>query len=223
MGKSFRFFLQFCMVNLGAILAFATVVFLGCCATGVPQGAEGLFSTYFHMFPMMSLIMVFVYGWSLCTTYLNLGLSLGARRQDMFRGVLGAVLLSAGVCWLLLLVMSSIPELLHWPRTGRISMLLDMGSAPGSAAFYLAAAITLQCLGALCGLVLARSKVWGTLLMIAALLLFVAISVFLMLSILFDWSLFLFVPRWLPWAVLALVSGVSVWGIRRTIFRYVVR
>ena len=47
MFKSFRFLFQFAWVNLGAVLAFAAVVTVGSFATGVPNGAENLFETYF--------------------------------------------------------------------------------------------------------------------------------------------------------------------------------
>ena len=79
MVKSFRFLLNFAWVNMGAILGFAALVIAGCYATGVPDRAgssgDNLFTTYYAMFPIMILFMLYIYAFALCTSNLNLGLS----------------------------------------------------------------------------------------------------------------------------------------------------
>lgn len=119
MVKSFRFLLRFAAVNLAAVLVFAAVVIGGCYATGVPGGADNLFRTYFTLFPLMTLFILFFYGFALCTNSLNLALSLGARRRDFFWGMQGILVVYAGVCWPLQLLMAALPRAGNWAeRTG---------------------------------------------------------------------------------------------------------
>ena len=84
MVKSFRFLLSYSWVNLGAIFGFAAIVIAGCYVTGVPDdpNAGNLFETYYAMFPTMILLCLFLYAFAMCTNNLNLGLSMGARRQS---------------------------------------------------------------------------------------------------------------------------------------------
>ena len=61
MLKSFRFLLQFAWVNLGAVLGFAAVVTAGSFLTGVPNGAQNIFETYFSTLPLVVLIILFIF------------------------------------------------------------------------------------------------------------------------------------------------------------------
>ena len=77
MLKSFRFLFQFAWINLACLLGFAVLVVVGCYATGVPGGASNLFATYYGAFPLVTLFVLFLFAFSLCTSNLNLGLLLG--------------------------------------------------------------------------------------------------------------------------------------------------
>ena len=127
MVKSFKYLLQFAWINLGAILGFAAIVIAGAYLTGVPQGANNLFRTYFGTFPLLTLIMLFLFSYALCTSNLNLALSFGARRRDFFFAIQGVLLLYAGVCWALQAVMSAIPDLFAWTSVDRWSFLMSLG------------------------------------------------------------------------------------------------
>ena len=119
MVKSIRFLRQFIWINLSAIFAFAAIVILGCYATGVTRGADNLFKSYFQAFPLMMLFILYIYGFALCTSSLNLALSFGARRRDFFWGIQGSILLYTVVCWLLQMFMSSLPALGNWSQLDR--------------------------------------------------------------------------------------------------------
>ena len=113
MGKSFRFLFRFVWINLSAILGFAAIIILGCYATGVPGNAHNgsLFETYYAMYPIMMLFMLYIYAFALCTSNLNLGLSFGARRRDFFWAVQGVMVCAAAICWALQLFVSAFPAI----------------------------------------------------------------------------------------------------------------
>lgn len=167
MLKSFRFLLQFAWINLGAVLAFALIVTVGAWCTGVPQGADNLFATYFSTFPLLCLIVLFIYSFGLTTSNLNLALSFGARRRDFFLAVQGILLLYTGVCWLLQGAMASIPLLFHWTDQARWQILLTLGGFTSWS--YPLVCLAILCLGGLCGLLMVRSKLLGTLVLAVAL------------------------------------------------------
>ena len=168
MVKSFKYLLQFAWINLGAILGFAAIVIAGAYLTGVPQGANNLFRTYFGTFPLMTLIMLFLFSYALCTSNLNLALSFGARRRDFFFAIQGVLLLYAGVCWALQAVMSAIPDLFGWTSVDRWSFLMSLGGLTNWQ--YPLACLTIMTLGCLCGLLYVRSKGWGVLVMVVTIL-----------------------------------------------------
>ena len=168
MVKSFKYLLQFAWINLGAILGFAAIVIAGAYLTGVPQGANNLFRTYFGTFPLMTLIMLFLFSYALCTSNLNLALSFGARRRDFFFAIQGVLLLYAGVCWALQAVMSAIPDLFAWTSVDRWSFLMSLGGLTNWQ--YPLACLAIMTLGCLCGLLYVRSRVWGGVVMIFTML-----------------------------------------------------
>ncbi|MDY3905577.1 MAG: hypothetical protein SOZ47_02095 [Lawsonibacter sp.] len=168
MVKSFKYLLQFAWINLGAILGFAAIVIAGAYLTGVPQGANNLFRTYFGTFPLLTLIMLFLFSYALCTSNLNLALSFGARRRDFFFAIQGVLLLYAGVCWALQAVMSAIPDLFGWTSVDRWSFLMSLGGLTNWQ--YPLACLTIMTLGCLCGLLYVRSKGWGVLVMVVTIL-----------------------------------------------------
>lgn len=166
MLKSFRFLLQFAWVNLGAVLGFAAVVTAGSFLTGVPNGAQNIFETYFSTLPLVVLIILFIFAFSLCTSNLNLALSLGARRRDFFLAVQGILLLYTGVCWLLQIAVSAIPVLFHWSRPERWSILTALRGPNLFSYPLLCLAVLLA--GCVCGLIFTRSKAAGVIIVFAA-------------------------------------------------------
>ena len=168
MVKSFKYLFQFAWVNLAATLAFAAVVIVGSCLTGVPQGANNIFRAYFGCFPLIILLMMFLFAYALCTSNLNLALSFGARRRDYFLAVQGVLLLYTGVCWALQTVMSAIPDLFAWTSVDRWSFLMSLGGLTNWR--YPLACLTIMVLGCLCGLLYVRSRVWGGVVMILTML-----------------------------------------------------
>jgi hypothetical protein len=159
MWKSFRFLFQFAWINLAGLLSVAVLLFLGACVTGVPQGADNLFSNYYTAFPLITLVVLFIFGTGLTTSSLHLALSFGARRRDYFLAFQGILLLYVGGCWLLVLVMSALPTLLGWTQqNGQQWVLLLKRSIPW---LYPLICLALLCLGGVCGLLMARSKLLG--------------------------------------------------------------
>ena len=160
MVKSFKYLFQFAWVNLAATLAFAAVVIVGSCLTGVPQGANNIFRAYFGCFPLIILLMMFLFAYALCTSNLNLALSFGARRRDYFLSIQLVMLLYTGVGWAIQIVMSAIPDLFAWTSVDRWSFLMSLGGLTNWR-------YPLACL---CGLLYVRSRVWGGVVMILTML-----------------------------------------------------
>lgn len=168
MVKSFKYLFQFAWVNLAATLAFAAVVIVGSCLTGVPQGANNIFRTYFGCFPLIILLMMFLFAYALCTSNLNLALSFGARRRDYFLAIQLVMLLYTGVGWAIQIVMSAIPDLFVWTSVDRWSFLMSLGGLTNWR--YPLACLTIMVLGCLCGLLYVRSRVWGGVVMVLTML-----------------------------------------------------
>ncbi len=228
MVKSFRFLLNYAWVNLGAIIGFAVVVIGGCYATGVPNDLEvgNLFETYYAMFPTMILLCLFLYAFSLCTNNLNLGLSMGAKRTDFFWAIQGIILFYTVVCWVLYWFMSAFPIIANWEVRDRFTLLSTYSGKPWT---YPLLCIVLLILGCLSGLLMVRSTILGTIVVIFSVLLMTGANALMLLfadtnlAVLFDWAwLFTSLPK-----ILAGVLAVSFVGgellIWRTIQRYTVR
>jgi|GEM_PF-1793574 len=221
MVKTFRFLLQFAWINLGTILGFALIVTAGAWLTGVPQGADNLFRTYFSMFPLLTLIVLFIYAFALCTSNLNLALSFGARRRDFFWAVQGILLVYAGTAWALQLAMSSIPVLFHWPQTELWLFLMSLGGFHSG--YYPLVCLTILALGCLCGLVFVRSKFWGVMVMLVTILIGIAATALLMIT-----GDFTHIQLWNDLPILlflgmAAAMALGEWIIWRTIRRFMVR
>lgn len=225
--KSFRFLLNFAWVNLGAIIGFAAIVIGGCYLTGVPDDVKtnNLFETYYAMFPTMVLLCLFLYAFALCTNNLNLGLSMGARRSDFFWAVQGIMVFYAVVCWVLYWFMAAFPAIANWEVRERWSLLSTYNSSPW---IYPGLCMVLLVLGCLSGLVMGKSKILGTLLVILSILVMLVATVFMLLSADTNIGAFLFDSVWndLPVIVAGVLAVTFAGGeflIWRTIRRYVVR
>ena len=230
MVRSFRFLFQFTWINLSAILGFAVIVVAGCYATGVPGDARNgnLFETYYAMYPIMILFMLYIYAFALCTSNLDLGLSMGARRTDFFWALQGIMVLYSAACWALQLSMSAFPDLAGWVSRDRW-MLLDLfGGRPWL--FPLTSAVFMV-LGCLSGLLMVKHKGLGIFLITVSVLVLMAATIILILSAETSLLDFLRESGW-GWliaaskALIVLLAAAAAGGellIWRVIQRYVVR
>lgn len=231
MGKSFRFLLNFVLVNLGAVFGFAAIVIAGCYVTGVPGNTENgnLFETYYAMFPTMLLLFVFLYSFALCTNNLNLGLSMGARRVDFFWAIQGIMVFYAVVCWALQLFMAAFPALANWEVRDRWALLDLFG---GRVWVFPLVCLVLMVLGCLSGLVMVKNKIIGTILVTLSILVMMGVTVFMLLSadtnimdalLETQWAwLWINLPKMMT-AVLAVGAVGGEFLIWKVIQRYVVR
>lgn len=231
MGKSVRFLLQFTWINLSAVFGFAAVVIVGCYVTGVPDNPKvgNLFETYYTMFPTMILLCLFLYAFSLCTSTLNLGLSMGARRQDFFWAIQGNIVVYAAICWGLQMFMSALPALANWEVRERWELLTLFG---GRIWAFPLACIVLMILGCLSGMVLVKNKILGTILITLSVFIIMGVTIIMILSTETEIMVYVLDSEWAwVWTALTrMMAAVLVIGavggellIWRVIQRYVVR
>ena len=223
MVKSFRFLLQFAWINLGALLIFALVVTVGSMLTGVPSGADNLFSSYFSIFPLMVLMILYIYAFALCTSNLNLALSFGATRRGFFWAVQGILLLYILVSWLLQGVLAALPTLLNWAFPERFPMLRMCGFTSW---FFPLLCLVILCLGCLAGVVFIKSRVAGIVVITFSGVLGIAgiVALFVTSSAVRDFGPGLFgsLPLWLTAAGVA-VGGVSEGFLWHTVRNFIVK
>lgn len=223
MVKSFRFLLQFAWINLGALLIFALVVTVGSLLTGVPGGAYNLFSTYFSAFPLMVLMILYIYAFALCTSNLNLALSFGATRRGFFWAVQGICLLYILVGWLLQGVLAALPSLLNWDFPERFPMLRMCGFTSW---FFPLMSLVILCLGCLAGIIFIKSKAAGIVVITLSGVLGIVgmVALFVTSSAVRDFGAQLFgsLPLWLTAGAVALV-GVSEVFLWHTIRKFTVK
>lgn len=218
--KSFRFLLQFTWINLSAIPIFAVIVLAGAYATGVPDGADNLFRTYFGCFPLLTLIILFIYSFALCTISLNLALSFGAKRRDFFLSIQGILLLYTGMSWALQAVMSAIPDRFGWASVDRWSILMSLGGLTNWR--YPVICLAISCLGCLCGLIIVRSKVLGAVIVVATMLISISAAILLIIVSDADFGLWGQLPFFLTLGgtAVVVVCEAVIW---RAVSRYMVR
>ncbi len=231
MGRSFRFLLNFAWTNLGAIFGFAAIVIVGCYVTGVPgdPNVGNLFETYYAMFPTMILLCLFLYAFALCTNNLNLGLSMGARRNDFFWALQGIMVFYAVICWALQLFMSAFPALANWEIRDKWA-LLDLFD--GRVWAFPLVCMVLMVLGCLSGLVMVKSKIAGATLVTISIFVMIFVTVFMILSADTGIMDYLMETEWgwlwttLPRIMIAVLSIGALGGeflIWKVVQRYVVR
>lgn len=223
MVKSFRFLLQFAWINLGALLVFALIVTVGSLLTGVPGGADNLFSTYFSAFPLMALMIFYIYAFALCTSNLNLALSFGATRRGFFGALQGILLLYIFVSWLLQGVLAAIPTLLNWAYPERFPILRMCGFTSW---FFPLLSLVILCLGCLAGIIFTKSKAAGVVTVTLSGVLGIGgmVALFITSSAVRDFGgdLFGSLPLWLTAAGVAIV-GVSEGFLWHTIRNFMVK
>ena len=223
MVKSFRFLLQFTWINLGALLVFALVVTVGSLLTGVPGGADNLFSSYFSAFPLMALMILYIYAFALCTSCLNLALSFGATRRGFFWAVQGILLVYTFVSWLLQGVLAALPSLFHWAFPERFPILRMCGFASWS---FPLLCLVILCLGCLAGIIFIKSKAAGILVVTLSAVVGIGgmVALFVTASAVRDFGgeLFGSLPLWLTAGGVAIV-GVSEGFLWHTVRNFIVK
>ena len=231
MVKSFRFLIRFAWVNLASLLGFAAIVIVGCYATGVPgsPSAGNLFETYYAMFPTMILLWLFLFAFAMCTSSLNLGLSMGARRKDFFWAIQGNMAFYAVVCWGLQLFMSAFPALAGWEVRDKWALLDLYG---GRVWAFPLVCMVLMVLGCLSGMVVVKHKVLGAILVTLSIFIMIGVTCFMILLTETKIMDFLLDTEWgllwttLPKVMIAVLTVCAVGGeflIWKVIQRYVVR
>lgn len=222
MKKCLQYFWPFLWPNVTAMVVFEALVVVLAVATGVPQGTDNLFATYFFSMPLVILLFLFMYSTALATTNLNLAIAMGWTRRAYFQGVQLILAVYVLIGWGLTLLMSLIPQLGGWTFTARVHILLLASGRYGP--LYPLFCLAILVVGGLAGLLMARSKALGIFVMFVAILVVIAGVVVLGLAGMgfFDLG---FTPLFLPIAVLVLLSililgEVLLW---RCIRRYVVR
>ena len=154
MAKALKYLL---VTNWAAIVflpAAAAVVLLLCILSGVPGGADNLFSTYFASMPSLLIIVLFVFGCTLSSSTLHVALSFGCRRKDYFLALQGIVVIYAAVAWAIHLILCRLPALLPW--TEQFQFMARMLNTRFW--LYPLLALGMTFLGCLCGLVFTRSR-----------------------------------------------------------------
>ena len=165
MKRSFRYLWQSIWVNLSVLAGFGAVVLAGCLLTGVPKGVDNLFSQYLGMFPLMSVMILFILSFAMCTSNLEIAVSYGARRADFFWALQGAILVYALGAAVMSQIAALVPSAMGWENESHFLRLLSFG-LESSVAYFLIT-VALLGVGCMCGLLYVRSRLWGILVMMA--------------------------------------------------------
>ena len=222
MKKCLQYFWPFLWPNVSAMVVFEAVVVLLAVISGVPQGTDGIFATYFYSMPLLILLFLFMYSVSLTTATLNLAISMGWTRRSYIQGMQIMLVVYTLVGWGLTLLVPLIPQLGSWAPNNRLHILLLVTGRYGP--LYPLFCLAILVVGCLAGLLMARSKALGITVMTIAILAAIAGVVVLGLAGMgfFDLG---FTPLFLPITVVVLLAvflagEVLLW---RVIRRYVVR
>lgn len=222
MKKCLQYFWPFLWPNVSAMVVFEAVVVVLAFVSGVPQGQEGIFATYFYSMPLLILLFLFMYSVSLTTATLNLAISMGWTRRSYIQGMQIMLVVYTLAGWGLTLLMPLIPQVGNWVPNKRLQILLLVTGRYGL--LYPLLCLAILVVGGLAGLLIARSKVLGFFVMFLAVL--VAITGVVVLALagtgLFDLGL---TPLFLPITAVVLLA-VFLAGeflLWRVIRQYVVR
>lgn len=176
MARCFRFLLRFSLINLSIFAGAAAVILAGAFITEVPEGHVNLFSTYFDGFPALALFIAFMMTFSMMST-LTLALNFGATRKALFGALQGVLAIYAVGGWAISVLFSSVPVWFGWSRQGAASALV-LNTGPAFLAALAAAAV----FGVLSGVMMIRSRVVGTILMVLAMLALLAGTFWLVIT-----------------------------------------
>jgi len=214
MIRSLRYLLLLNVLpSMGVLAGFAVIVGGGYALTG---GESGLFENYFETFPFMLIMILFLLSFNLSTSNLNIGLSFGARRRDYFLAIQGAILTYAAGAVLLQKAVGIIPALMG------VNLAETMFGGQPLWAFLLVCVAVLSS-GCMVGLLYARSRAWGMVVMVT--FLFVGIvGVVAFLLVINDSSFGIWGD--LPWILSLMTVGlvvVSEYVVYRAVTRAVVK
>lgn len=222
MKKCLQYFWPFLWPNVSAMVAFEAVVVVLAVISGVPQGTNNLFATYFYSMPLLILLFLFIYSVALSTGNLNLAIAMGGTRQAYFGWIQLILVLYTLIGWGLTLLMPLIPQVGGWAATNKLQILrLVWGQYT---LLYPLFCLAILVVGSLSGLLMVRSKALGIIVMTAAVLASITGVVVLAFAGMgvFDLG---FTPLFLPIAVVVLLA-ILILGeflLWRVIRRYVVR
>ena len=225
MKRAFRYFGLTVSFNVLVLCGLAVVVTLGTIYfSGGDAAAQemhrNMFSSYFGLFPLMSIIILFILSFNLCTVDLQVAVSFGARRRDFFLGLQGALRIYSFVIWGLQAVMSRVPERMGWSDLEHWQMLMGNGMGIGT---YLLMVMAVLSMGCLCGLVFTRSKVWGVVVLCAVVIVgIIAVVVQMFTAFNRDTQIWGDLP-WILTAVFGLILLAAEAGIWKFIKGYCVR
>ena len=222
MKKCLQYFWPFLWPNMAAMAAFEAVVVVLAFVSGVPQGQEGIFATYFYFMPLVILLFLFMYSVSLTTATLNLAIAMGGTRRTYFQGMQLILVVYTLIGWGLTLLMPLIPQMGNWVPSQRLHLLLLVSGQYGP--LYPLFCLAILVVGGLSGLLMVRSKALGIFIMSLAILVTSAGVVVLGLAGMGFFGLG-FTPLFLPIAVVVLLA-ILILGellLWRSIRRYVVR
>lgn len=222
MKKCLQYFWPFLWPNVSAMVVFEAVVVVLAFVSGVPQGQDGIFATYFYSMPLLILLFLFIFSASLATVNLNLAVAMGATRRFCFQGIQLMLVIYTLIGWGLTLLMPLIPQIGNWVPNQRLHLLLLVTGR--YALLYPLLCLAILVVGGLSGLLMVRSKALGIFIMFLAILVAIAGVVVLGLAGMgfFDLG---FTPLFLPIAVVVLLA-ILILGellLWRSIRRYVVR
>lgn len=221
MKASFRYLWQFTWPNLGIIAALAgALTLLTAWQGGGELGSGSFFGTYFGMFPLMALLIIFLLSTTLTSACLDMAVSFGGLRRDFFWALQGSMAAYTLTCWGLQKLLAQVPVLLNWANREDWQMLLNLGEQPWW--WYPLTCMTAFGAGSLCAMLMARSRVLGVLALAAVCLFGVASVVFLMLTTFNDFHLWGDLPWLIPLLMAVVFVGCEVL-LRRYIHRYCVR
>lgn len=165
MTKTLRYLISSARGLFGGMAGFVVIVTVGCYLTGVPQGLNSIFLTYFSGAPMYAPLFLYLYAYSLATAYLNTALSMGGRRRDYFLALQSFFVICALVGWMLTVLVVCIPTLGHWTISHSLTVFSTLGDPVGFWC-YPFVCLGLMVLGCLTGQVFFRSRLWGAVLLL---------------------------------------------------------
>lgn len=170
MGRFFRLYLRAAWGGFASLPIAAAVVTAGAVLTGVPQGGEGLFRSYFCGIPIAIPLFAFLYCYGACTVYWNLALSCGATRRELFSGFQAVLLAYGGLGLAVQRAVSAVPALFSWAEPERLvwERMLSVVGVPWW--LYLLCCMAAGALGGVYGRLFVRSRVWGTVFLIVVIL-----------------------------------------------------
>ena len=214
------FFLRIALPNLLIFCGFFAVILTGALLPGVPQGRHNLFHAYYESFSMVFPFLASLLPVSMSSTYLNLALSLGARRSDCFRAFQWIMVILTLMDVLLYQIVLAVPVHFSWSGLENWVLLPFLREQPVWGFFLLC--LCFNIFGCVAGLILARSKSRGMTVVVAFSLLMSGLLLLMIFTAKMKLSLW---DNLAGIILLAMVAGAaaSEWYIWKNIKTFIVR